>query len=111
MTVADDAKRCLTERISFAAGGSIPKVGLGVYQSEPGEETFEAVAAALRAGYRMIDTAAMYGNEESVGRAIASSGILREELFVTTKLLPRDHGYLPAIAACEASLQRLGDSM
>ena len=107
---ADEAKAALTESIQFVGGGSIPKVGLGVYQSEPGTETFEAVAAALRAGYRMIDTAAMYGNEESVGRAISSSGIPREELFVTTKLLPRDHGYLSAIAACEASLHRLGMS-
>ncbi|MEW2556799.1 aldo/keto reductase, partial [Streptomyces zhihengii] len=66
-------------------GARIPQLGFGVFQV-PDDETTTAVAAALEAGYRSIDTAAVYGNERGVGRALADSGVPREELFVTTKL-------------------------
>ena len=76
----------LQTRIQLNNGVQMPVLGLGVFLSKDGEETYNAVRWALEAGYRHIDTAAVYGNEESVGRAIRDSGIPREELFVTTKL-------------------------
>ncbi|MBX7430724.1 aldo/keto reductase [Mycobacterium sp. Y57] len=86
---------------------TMPVVGLGVGElSEP--ETEQAVLAALEAGYRMIDTAAAYGNEAAVGRAIATSGVPREELFVTTKLATDDQGFQSAQDALKRSLERLG---
>jgi 2,5-diketo-D-gluconate reductase A len=88
-------------------GTQMPVLGFGVFQIPP-EETEEAVTAALAAGYRHIDTAAAYDNEEAVGRALASSGIAREELFVTTKLWIQDAGEEAAARAFDASLQRLG---
>jgi len=72
------------------------------------EEAEVAVAVAIEAGYRMIDTAANYGNEEGVGRGLRAGGAPREELFVTTKLAGSAHGFEAAQAACEASLERLG---
>lgn len=89
-------------------GVEIPRLGLGVYQSAPGEETRRAVHWALEAGYRHIDTAAAYGNEPAVGEAIRESGLARQEVFVTTKLRNPDHGYHRTFAALEASLERLG---
>jgi 2,5-diketo-D-gluconate reductase A len=86
---------------------TIPVIGLGVGELSE-SETEQAVSAALEAGYRMIDTAAAYGNEEAVGRAIAASGVPRDELFVTTKLATEDQGYQASPDACKASLQRLG---
>merc|ERR1712228_892079 len=71
-------------------------------------ETENAVLWALQAGYRLIDTAALYRNEASVGDGIRKSGVPREEVFVTTKLWDSDHGYDKAIAACQRSLQKLG---
>lgn len=85
----------------------MPALGLGVFQSPP-EETVAAVAAALRAGYRHIDTAAAYGNEEAVGRAVRVSGIPRDELFITTKLWIQAPGEDNATRAFEQSLERLG---
>lgn len=76
----------LTETYTLANGMTIPKVGFGTWQSKDGEEAYQAVKTALEVGYRHIDTAAVYGNEESVGRAIKDSGIAREDLFITTKL-------------------------
>ena len=73
-------------------GNLIPQLGLGVWQASAGATCEAAVLAALAAGYRLIDTAAMYGNEESVGAAIRKSGIPRENIFVTTKLWNSDHG-------------------
>ncbi|WP_031469851.1 aldo/keto reductase [Sciscionella sediminilitoris] len=84
----------------------MPILGYGVYQI-PAAETEMAVSQALRAGYRLIDTASAYQNEEAVGRAIANSGIPREELFVTTKLWIQDTGEDNTIRAFEASLNRL----
>lgn len=86
----------------------IPALGFGVYLIPPGEETRQAVLWALEAGYRHIDTAAIYGNEASVGEAIRESGLRREEVFVTTKLWNEDQGYDRTLAAMEASLERLG---
>jgi 2,5-diketo-D-gluconate reductase A len=86
---------------------TIPVIGLGVGELSD-SETEEAVSAALEAGYRLIDTAAAYGNEEAVGRAIATSGVPREELFVTTKLATHDQGFQASQDACKASLARLG---
>src|SRR5690606_7289702 len=78
--------RGIAETTTLNNGVKMPWFGLGVYKTQEGEEVEEAVGAALRAGYRLIDTAALYGNEQGVGRAIRSSGIVREELFVTTKV-------------------------
>ncbi|MCI4358501.1 MAG: aldo/keto reductase [Thermoplasmata archaeon] len=88
----------------------MPVLGLGVWQTPAGIATEEAVRAALRSGYRLIDTAAMYGNESDVGRAIRHSSVPREELFVTTKLWNDDQGYEGALAAFERSRSRLGVS-
>jgi 2,5-diketo-D-gluconate reductase A len=88
-------------------GVEMPALGFGVYQI-PAEQTEQAVTAALAAGYRSLDTAAAYQNEEAVGRAIASSGIPRSELFVTTKLWIQQPGEDNAKRAFEASLERLG---
>ncbi|OSC55886.1 oxidoreductase, partial [Streptomyces sp. BF-3] len=85
----------------------MPQLGFGVFQV-PDDETTAAVSAALEAGYRSIDTAAIYGNEVGVGRALAASGIPREELFVTTKLWNADQGYEATLAAFDASLAKLG---
>jgi methylglyoxal/glyoxal reductase len=86
----------------------IPVLGLGVFQTPPGPATRQAVAWALAAGYRHIDTAAMYGNEPDVGEAVRASGIPREEVFVTTKLWHTEHGYDSALRAARASQERLG---
>jgi len=86
---------------------TIPVLGLGVAELSP-EETESAVAAALEAGYRLIDTASAYGNEEAVGRAVAASGIARGELFITTKLATEDQGFQSAQDAIKGSLERLG---
>jgi 2,5-diketo-D-gluconate reductase A len=88
-------------------GVRMPQLGFGVFQI-PDAETTEAVAAALAAGYRSIDTAAIYGNETGTGRALAESGIAREDLFITSKLWIDDLGYEPALAAFDASLAKLG---
>src|SRR5688572_20690492 len=86
---------------------TIPAIGLGVFQSPP-EETVTAVESALREGYRLIDTAAAYGNEREVGEGIRRSGVQREEIFVTTKLWISDYGFDAAKVGFEASLRRLG---
>ncbi|MGD0636425.1 MAG: aldo/keto reductase [Nitrososphaerales archaeon] len=86
----------------------MPLLGLGVYQTSPGRATEEAVKFALKTGYRHIDTASLYGNEESVGRAVRESGVPREQVFVTTKLWNSDHGYEAAMLAFEKSQRRLG---
>ncbi|ORW34033.1 2,5-diketo-D-gluconic acid reductase [Mycobacterium paraense] len=86
---------------------TMPVLGLGVADLSE-DEAERAVAAALEIGCRLIDTAAAYGNEAGVGRAIAASGIPRAELFVTTKLATPEHGFSKAQQACSASLERLG---
>jgi len=92
-------------RIPLNDGTSIPQLGFGVCLIDPAE-TERIVSVALEAGYRHIDTAAIYGNEEGVGRAIAASGIPRDEIYVTTKLWNDRHG--DADAALAESLDRLG---
>lgn len=87
---------------------AIPVIGLGVYKSEPGTVTKEAVVEALRVGYRHIDTASIYNNEADVGDAIAASGLDRSEVFVTTKLWNDDHGYDNTLRAFDRSLDQLG---
>jgi 2,5-diketo-D-gluconate reductase A len=86
---------------------TMPVLGLGVADLSD-DEAERAVSAALELGCRLIDTAAAYGNEAGVGRAIAGSGIPRAELFVTTKLATPDQGFRQAPTACNASLERLG---
>lgn len=88
-------------------GVRMPQFGLGVWQAEAGAEVEQAIAVALASGYRLIDTAAAYGNEQSVGAAIRASGVPRKDIFLTTKLWTRDHGYDTALRAFEASLERL----
>jgi 2,5-diketo-D-gluconate reductase A len=93
--------------ISLNDGNSIPCVGFGVYKIPPAD-TEQTVAAALRAGYRHVDTAAMYRNEREVGRAVTGSGLPRGELVVVTKLWNADQGYDATLSAFDASLDRLG---
>jgi diketogulonate reductase-like aldo/keto reductase len=94
-------------RIPLRPGVEIPQLGFGVFQI-PQKDTEEIVARALDAGYRHIDTAAAYRNEEAVGQAIRASGIDREEIFLTTKCWNNDQGYDKAMEACRQSLARLG---
>ncbi|WP_327726933.1 MULTISPECIES: aldo/keto reductase [unclassified Streptomyces] len=88
-------------------GVEMPQLGFGVWQV-PDDEAERAVTTALEAGYRSIDTAAIYGNEEGTGRAIAASGVARKDLFVTTKLWNSDQGYDSALRAFDESLDKLG---
>ena len=88
-------------------GHAIPQLGFGVFQVPP-DQVIEPVETALEAGYRLIDTAAAYGNEDGVGKALANSGIDRDELFVTTKLWNADHGFDSALRAFDTSLSKLG---
>jgi diketogulonate reductase-like aldo/keto reductase len=88
-------------------GVEMPQLGFGVWQVAD-DEAERAVSTALEAGYRSIDTAAIYGNEEGTGRAIASSGLPREELFVTTKLWNADQGHDSTLRAFDTSLKKLG---
>ncbi len=100
--------RSLDDRVEIAPGVQMPRLGLGTYKARPGQEVEGEVSFALSVGYRLIDTAALYGNEESVGRALRAAGLAREDVFVTTKLWNSDQGYDSALRACAASLERLG---
>ena len=93
--------------VTLNNGVKMPILGFGVFQIDDMKECEEAVYNALKAGYRLIDTAASYGNEEAVGRAIKRSGIPREEIFVTTKLWVSDANYEKAKLAFETSLKKL----
>ena len=93
--------------ITLNDGNAIPQVGLGVWQTPP-EATERAVATALEAGYRHIDTAAAYQNEREVGQALAKSGLRREDVYITTKLWNADQGYDSTLAAFDKSMERLG---
>ncbi|KPF42830.1 aldo/keto reductase [Rhizobium sp. AAP43] len=93
--------------IALNDGNRIPQVGLGVWQT-PNDGAAPAVKAALDAGYRHVDTAAVYENEEGVGEGIRRSGLARSEIFLTTKLWNTDQGYDQTLKAFEASLKRLG---
>jgi methylglyoxal/glyoxal reductase len=89
-------------------GVKMPWLGLGVFKVEDGAEVVSSVKTALEVGYRSIDTAAIYGNEEGVGKAIAESTVPREELFITTKVWNSNHGYEATLAAFDVSLKKLG---
>ncbi|MEV0636711.1 aldo/keto reductase [Streptomyces sp. NPDC050619] len=88
-------------------GVEMPQLGFGVWQV-PDDEAEQAVATALEAGYRSIDTAAIYGNEAGTGKAIAASGVPREDIFLTTKLWNSDQGYDSTLRAFDTSLETLG---
>ncbi|PYF04234.1 aldo/keto reductase [Ureibacillus chungkukjangi] len=93
---------------TLANGVNMPYLGLGVYKMTDKEEAIQAMSKALVMGYRAIDTAALYYNEEEVGEAISSSGIPREDIFVTTKVWNTDQGYDQTLRAFETSLKKLG---
>jgi len=95
-------------KIILNNGVLMPVLGLGTHKAKEGDEVENAVVWALQAGYRLIDTARIYGNEGGVGKAIKNSGIERGEIFVTTKLWNEDQGYESALKAIDASLMRLG---
>jgi 2,5-diketo-D-gluconate reductase A len=96
----------LSPSVPLNDGNSIPAVGFGVFKIPPAEAE-QAVSTALHTGYRHIDTAAMYGNERETGRAITTSGVPRDELYVVTKLWNADQGYDSTLAAFDASMERL----
>lgn len=96
------------EHVVLNNGVVMPLEGFGVFQIPDPAECEEVTWGALKAGYRLIDTAAAYGNEEAVGRAIRKSGIPREEIFVTSKLWVQDYGYEKGKAGLEQSLEKLG---
>ena len=96
------------EKIRLNDGHSIPTIGFGVFLIPNDGSTYQAVKEALQAGYRHIDTAAAYFNEQEVGKAIQDSGIPREEIFITSKLWIQDYGYDNAKKGIALSLQKLG---
>ncbi|HEX2283796.1 MAG TPA: aldo/keto reductase [Mycobacterium sp.] len=102
-----DGKAAAIPTVTLNDDNTIPVIGLGVGELSDADAE-RAVSAALEAGYRLIDTAAAYGNEAAVGRAIAASGVPRDELFITTKLATEDQGFQSSQDACKASLERLG---
>ncbi|MFX1575209.1 MAG: aldo/keto reductase [Promethearchaeota archaeon] len=100
----------INTNIELTNGVKMPKFGFGTYRVAPGKETYNSVSHALKIGYRLIDTAAFYQNEIDVGKAIKDSGILRDEIFVTTKLWNSDHGYHSTLKAFDKSLKKLNFS-
>lgn len=97
----------LQSKKTLANGVKMPIFGLGVYKMTDRDETLQAVTTAIQSGYRAIDTAALYYNEEEVGEAIRYAGVAREELFVTTKVWNSDQGYDNTLRAFEVSLKKL----
>jgi 2,5-diketo-D-gluconate reductase A len=104
--MTSDLGQAAIPTITLNDENTIPVIGLGVGELSD-EETERSVSTALEAGYRLIDTAAVYGNEAAVGRAVNASGIPREEIFVTTKLAVADLGFQSSQDAIRASLERL----
>lgn len=96
-----------TESVVLSNGVKMPKLGLGVWKAQEGGEVEQAVEAAIRAGYRSIDTATVYQNESGVQKGIEASGIPRDELFITTKVWNDDQGYDSTLRAFEESCKRL----
>jgi diketogulonate reductase-like aldo/keto reductase len=94
--------------IKLNTGDSMPAIGFGTWQIEDQDKAAKSVKTAIEVGYRLIDTAKIYGNEQGVGRGIAESGVARKEFFITTKLWNSDQGYESALIAFEQSLKRLG---
>lgn len=99
--------KSMTDTYKLSNGVEIPCIGFGTWQTPDGDVAVSSVRAAIEAGYRHIDTAQGYGNEESVGIAVKQSGIPRDELFITSKLANSEHGYDKTMAAFEGTLQRL----
>lgn len=97
----------LQDTTTLHNGVKMPWFGLGVFKVKEGEEVIDSVKAAIKNGYKSIDTAAVYKNEEGVGRAIKEAGVPREELFITTKVWNSDQGYDSTLAAFETSLNKL----
>jgi diketogulonate reductase-like aldo/keto reductase len=102
-----DILKSLQDTTTLHNGVKMPWFGLGVYKVQEGEEALQSVKAAIKAGYRAIDTAALYQNEESVGQAIKESGVAREELFITTKVWNEDQRNDSVLEAFETSLKKL----
>ncbi|CAN7346672.1 aldo/keto reductase [Paenibacillus sp. LjRoot56] len=102
------ANQAFTPGVTLNNGVHMPWLGLGVYKSKEGQEVIGAVQTALQLGYRSIDTAAVYRNEEGVGQGLRQSGVPRDEIFVTTKVWNADQGYESTLQAFEASRKRLG---
>ncbi|MFE7796417.1 aldo/keto reductase [Nocardia sp. NPDC057440] len=101
------SETCAIPSIVLNDGNVIPQLGFGVFQVPP-DDVVPVVTAALEVGYRSIDTAAIYGNEEGTGRAIREFGLPRDEVYVTTKLWNSEQGYDSTLRAFDASMQRLG---
>lgn len=99
--------KALNDCYTLSNGVRIPCIGFGTWQTPDGDVAVSSVRHAIEAGYRHIDTAQAYGNEESVGQAIKQSGVKREELFITTKLANGKHGYDSTMAAFEESMKKL----
>ncbi|MFT8322032.1 MAG: aldo/keto reductase [Bacillus sp. (in: firmicutes)] len=99
--------KSIENKVKLHNGVEIPQFGLGVYKVDEGKTVVDTINAAINLGYRAIDTAAFYANEEGVGQAIKESVISREELFITTKLWNDDHGYDATLKAFETSLKKL----
>lgn len=97
----------MEQTITLNNGVAMPQLGFGVWQIEDEDQLRTALETALEAGYRAIDTAAIYGNEEGVGSAVNGSGIARDELFITSKLWNSDQGYETALRAFDKSLEKL----
>lgn len=100
--------KSLQDTTTLHNGVKMPWFGLGVFKVQEGEEVVESVKAAIKNGYRSIDTAAVYKNEEGVGQGIRESGVPREELFITSKVWNADQGYETTLQAYETSLAKLG---
>lgn len=100
--------RSINDRVTLNNGVEMPRLGLGVFKAQEGREVIDAVRTAVEVGYRAIDTAALYQNEEGVGTGIRESGIPREEIFVTTKVWNDRQGYDSTLKAFEESRKKLG---
>lgn len=100
--------RSLADTVQIAPGVEMNRLGLGTFRAEEGPDVEGEIAVGLSIGYRLIDTAALYGNERSVGDAIRASSIDRDQVFVTTKVWNTDQGYRTTLRAFAASLERLG---
>src|SRR5450759_2191404 len=98
----------LSSTRTLSNGVTIPRLGLGTYKATDGFEVESEIAAALEIGYRVIDTARIYGNEDGVGRAVRTSAIPRDELFIATKVWNDDQGHRSTLAAFDRSMERLG---
>jgi diketogulonate reductase-like aldo/keto reductase len=98
----------ISSTVTLNNGVRMPRLGLGVWRAASGREVQDALRWAFEAGYRHVDTARLYGNERDVGQVLRRTGLPRDQVFITTKLQNRDHGYERAKAALDASLRDLG---